>query len=110
MVDKLEKTSKIALLSFVLVYSFVIFITFVCISIKTSFQVYIIAILLDILVIPTSFVLIDLSGGLKKYFMKWQKIPKHIHYLLVIVIGSVIGLMSYKVLIPALKKEYERTK
>lgn len=108
-VDKNSKISKIAVLSFLMLFGFVNFTFTALLAIKTNFFIFIIAVIFLNLILTPALIFLEISGGSVRLLKKWNKVPRLVHYGLVLIIGAWIGFLM-KYLLPELKKQYERSR
>jgi len=110
MSNKDQKHIMWSALSIALVYGFINLSSYILLVVKieTNFNIYSIFIIMNVVILPTLFFFLELSGHREKIWKFWKNLPIFVHKIVCIFCLFWIGYVSWKSLVPAIKKDYER--
>lgn len=94
-------------LSFALLFTFVNLSLYIFLAFKSGFPIYFIMIISS-LTLPTFAIFLELSGIREKLWNIWKSWPVVVHKIICGICAFWIGFLSFKALIPAIKKNYEK--
>ena len=95
-------------ISATLIFGFVYLFLFICASLKFSFESYVFLVIGNVFLLPLTILFLELSGCAKKIWKFWKSLPLIVHQGTCIFCGFWICWISFKGLIPSLKKEYDK--
>ena len=77
-------------------------------QIELNFPSYSIMMVLNVVILPSLFLFLELSGHRENLWNFWKSMPSFIHKAICFLCAFWISFISLKSLIPAIKKDYER--
>lgn len=95
--------------SFVLIFAFVNLSSYVGLArVELSLPAYAVLIIFNVLILPPCLLFLELSGYKEKLWNFWKSIPLIVHQGSCFLCLFWIGFISFKSLMPIIKKEYEK--
>ena len=94
-------------LSFTLLFVFINLCLYILLALESNFPIYV-TIIISNLFLATAALFLELSGLREKLWSVWRSWPTAIHKIICGICVFWIGLLSFKALIPAIKKDYEK--